>query len=233
MKFSCLPFRTLAVLAASGLALMAQAQTAASDQTAHEALLKERAQVRQQLRQEIAQQRQHIESRKLDAEKACWQRFAVEDCLRDIRAQAREQDSVLRARELDINREERQEKAAERLRAIEQKKSEKQASAPVTTNVRGASAQGAAVGSPAQIEQAEAERVQAAKERAAQTAARVTQHQAQVAEQEKTAAERRAKALQSQQDKQQAAQARRASKADDIAKRKGAPLPTPEGIPQP
>lgn len=237
MKFSCLPLRTLTVLAASSLAVLAHAQVAVTDQQAHEALLKERAQVREQLQHEITQQRQQIEANKLEAEKACWQRFAVEGCLRDVRAQAREQDNVLRARELDINNEARQEKAAERLRAIEQKKNEKQASAPVTTNVRGKEA--AAVPSvptstpPVDIEQAQAERTQAAQARAAETQARVAKQQAAIAEHETSDAERRAKVKKNMQDKQQAADARRASKADDIAKRKGAPLPIPAGLPKP
>lgn len=233
MKFSCLPLRTLTVLAASSLAVLAHAQVAVPDQQAHEALLKERAQVRQQSLHEIAQQRQQIEARKLEGEKACWQRFAVESCLRDVRAQAREQDNLLRSRELDINNQQRQEKAAERLRAIEQKKSEKQASAPLTSSVRGKEDAEPATKSPAEMAQAEAQRVQAAKERAAQKDARVSQQQANMAEHEQTEAERRAKVKKSMQDKQQAAEARRASKADDIAQRKGAPLPIPEGIAKP
>ena len=239
MKFSCLPLRTLTVLAASGLALMAHAQVAVPDQQAHEALLQERAQVREQLQQEIAQQRKQIDARKLEGEKACWQRFAVESCLRDVRAQAREQDNVLRSRELDIHNEARQEKAAERLRAIAQKKSEKQASAPVSTNVRGKEAVVPVAPQPVDKAQPEAEpaqaaqAAQAAKERAAQTSARVAQHQADMAEHVLTDAERRAKVKKNMQDKQQAADARRAAKADDIQKRKGAPLPIPENLLKP
>ena len=234
MKFSCLPFRTLTVLAASGLVLMAHAQVAAPDTQAHEALLKERAQVREQLKQEIAQQREQIEARKLEAEKACWQRFAVEGCLRDVRAQAREQDNVLRSRELDINNEARQEKAAERLRQIEQKKNEKQASAPVTSSLRSKDVpEKPTTKSPADIAQAEAERAQAAQERAAEKNARVAEQQATLAEHALTESERRAKVKKNMQDKQQAAEARRAAKADDIANRKGAPLPIPEDLLKP
>ena len=235
-----MPLRTLTVLAVSSLALLAHAQ-AVPDQQAHEALLKQRAQVREQAQQDIAQQRQQIEARQQEAEKACWQRFAVEDCLRNVRAQAREQDNVLRARELQINNEERQEKAAERLRAIEQKKQEKQANAPVKSSVRGKEAAVPSAPAPqqpapktqAEIEQAEAQRAQAAQERAAETEARQAQQRAEMAERELTEAERRAKVKKNMQDKQQAAEARRASKADDIAKRKGAPLPIPDSVPKP
>lgn len=236
-----MPLRTLTVLVASSLALLAHAQQAVPDQQAHEALLKQRAQVREQAQQDIAQQRQQIEARQQEAEKACWQRFAVEDCLRNVRAQAREQDNVLRARELQINNEERQEKAAERLRAIEQKKREKQANAPVNSSVRSQpvavpqapSPQQPAAKTQAEIEQAEAQRAQAAQERAAETEARQAQQRTEMTERELTEAERRAKVKKNMQDKQQAAEAHRASKADDIANRKGAPLPIPDSVPKP
>lgn len=242
MKFSCLPLRALAALAASCLLLSAQAQPVATpEQQAHEALLKERAQVREQLQQEIALQRQQLQARKLEGEKACWQRFAVEDCLRGVRSQAREQDNVLHQRELAINNEMRKEKADERLRAIAQKKSEKPVPAPVQSSVRGGeTAQPAAplaapavAKPPVDIAAAEAERAQAAQQRAAEQAARMGQQQADMANHAATEAERRDKVKKTMQDKQQAADARRASKADDIAQRKGAPLPIPEGVAAP
>ncbi|WP_156781642.1 hypothetical protein [Comamonas aquatica] len=111
--------------------------------------LQQRAQQRAQERQDILHTRSQIDARRVEGEKACWQRFAVDNCLREVRAQAREQDTALRERELRINSEERQEKASERLRAIEQKQREKHAPAPMTSSTK----QGAqpAVKTPAEL----------------------------------------------------------------------------------
>lgn len=54
-------------------------------------------------------------------EAACYKRFAVEDCLREVRAKVREVENLLRSQEVELNDAERREKAAERLRAIEEK----------------------------------------------------------------------------------------------------------------
>lgn len=54
-------------------------------------------------------------------EAECYRKFAVEDCLRSVRASTRGAEVLLRAREIDIKDAERKEKAAERLRAIAEK----------------------------------------------------------------------------------------------------------------
>lgn len=72
-------------------------------------------------RERIRHEREAVTSRRHQAEAACYQRFAVEDCLRGVRAQAREAQDRLRAKEIEINDAERREKAAERLRSIEDK----------------------------------------------------------------------------------------------------------------
>lgn len=244
MKFSCLPLRTVTWLLVSCASLTVHAESVQSPEPhSREALLAERAQVREQSRQEIEAQRQVIEARKLEGETLCWQRFAVESCLRDVRAQAREQGNVLRTRELAINSEERQEKASERLRTIEQKKSAKQASTPVQTSVRkgeapastpsGEPAPAAARKTPEDVAAAESERAQTAQQRAAETRERLNKQQAQMAERTLTEDQRREKAKKNMQDKRQAAEAHRTSKAGEIAQRKGAPLPIPEGVPAP
>lgn len=233
MKFSCLLPRTLSVLALSTLALTVSAQPAkAVDEKVHQAELQGRAQQRAKERQEIAVQRADIEQRQLTAEKACWQRFAVENCLREVRTQSREQDNVLREQELRINSDERQEKAAERLRSIEQKQNEKRVPAPLNATSRQPEAAGAAK-SPVDVDKAQAERGTAASARAKSQADRQQKHQAAAAERELTEAERSAEAQKLTQEKQKAAQERRASKADDIANRKGAPLPIPDSVPKP
>lgn len=237
MKSSCLSLRAWTVLAATTLAVAAHAQPqSAADAQAHAAQLEQRAQARELEHQAIAQKRESIEAQKAESEKACWQRFAVEGCLRDVRTHAREQDNLLHRREIELNNEARQEKAAERLRAIAQKKNEKQAAAPMQPSVRGAKPAPqapAAAKTPADIAASESQRASAAQERAAQQAARLAQQQADQAERVQTEAQRSAAAKQSLHDKQQAAQAHRASKADAIAQRKGAPLPIPEGLSKP
>ncbi len=223
MNFSRLFSLTCKALALGVLAVAAHAQDAlAPDDQAHEALLQQRAQARAQERAEIARARSAVMARKQEAEKACWQRFAVERCLGEARAAAREEDNALHERELRLNREERQEKANERLRAIERKQREKPAPAPVTVTPRDGSG----------VLSTETRATEAQK-RAAEQARRVQAHEASAAAKQQEQAQARAKAAQEYQAKQAEAAARRASKADEIAGRKGAPLPVPEGLPKP
>lgn len=223
MNFSRLFSLTCKALALGVLAVAAHAQDAlAPDDQAHEALLQQRAQARAQERAEIARARSAVAARKQEAEKACWQRFAVERCLGEARAAAREEDNALHERELRLNREERQEKANERLRAIERKQREKPAPAPVTVTPRDGSG----------VLSTETRATEAQK-RAAEQARRVQAHEASAAAKQQEQAQARAKAAQEYQAKQAEAAARRASKADEIAGRKGAPLPVPEGLPKP
>jgi len=200
------------------------------------------AQLRAQAREAINAQRQAIQTRLQQDEKACWQRFAVEDCLRKVRSAAREQDTLLREQELGLNAQERKEKAAERLREIERKQAEKRVPAPVQITPRGANA---SVPAPAQgttfpegksateIAREQAERDSEARARAIELSERQQKQNAKVAEHEREEAQRRAQAQQDMQRKQQEAQAHRESKAKEIAARKGAPLPIPEGLPKP
>ena len=72
-------------------------------------------------RDRIAREREALTARRQQEEAVCYQRFAVEDCLRGVRVKARETHDRLRAQEIELNDAERREKAAERLRAIEDK----------------------------------------------------------------------------------------------------------------
>ena len=69
----------------------------------------------------IARERAALAAGRQQDEAACYKRFAVEDCLRGVRVKVREVESVLRTQEVELNDAERREKAAERLRAIEEK----------------------------------------------------------------------------------------------------------------
>lgn len=229
MTSACLLTRTGCWLTLGWLAFSVQAQPVpAADAAPSPQELQQRAQQRAQERQDILHTRSQIDARRVEGEKACWQRFAVDNCLREVRAQAREQDTALRERELRINSEERQEKASERLRAIEQKQREKHAPAPMTSSTK----QGAqpAVKTPAELAREQQERQTAAQQRAAAQVQREAAHTAGVAEREAKSEAERAQRVQALQDKQKAAEARRARGAEP---RRGEPLPTPKGLPQP
>lgn len=223
MKVSSLLARSCSVFV-SGLLLtvVAHAQPVNLDDKNPAAQLKERAAAREQARVEIRKIRAEIESRKIEAEKDCWQKFAVENCLSKVRKAAREEDNVLRERELRINSEERHDKADERLRAIEQKKREKQVPSPVTVTPRDGSG----------VLSTESRATEAQK-RAAEQAKRVKEHEASVAAKQTRQAKERAEAVQAQKEKIEAAEARRASKAAESEHRKAAPLPIPDIPPKP
>lgn len=84
----------------------------AQDAPAPAALTTERAQLEHQ-RVELAQQLKQQEA-------ACYQKFAVEDCLRDARRQARAQDQRLRDQLWQIEAQERADKAQQRRQTIEE-----------------------------------------------------------------------------------------------------------------
>lgn len=227
MTFSCKLTRTCNALAFGALAALplltgTAVQAQAPDDAAHAALVQQRMVEREYARKEIATQRSAIAARQQVDEKACWQRFAVESCLTEVRAAVRDAENVLHDRELQLNREERQEKAQERLRAIEQKQREKRVPSPVVVTPRDGSG-------TLSMEQRHTQ----AQQRAADQARRVQAHEAAVADKQQEQAQARAEAVQAQREKQEAAQARRASKAHDIERQEGAPLPIPAMIPKP
>ena len=178
------------------------------------------AQAREAERSRIAQQRAAIAAEQAGTEKACWQRFAVEDCLEAARAQARSQLAPLRARELELNQQERQERAAQRLRAIEAKQAQTVPPLPVQSRTR------KPVPDAATLQQQEGARAQEAAARAAQQRQRQADHAQQLQAQEAAQAERRRQAEQDWQDKQRRAQERRA-KAQQAEPVRGQPLPVP------
>lgn len=74
-------------------------------------------------RERIRRERQAIDQSLQHAQAACYQRFAVEDCLRAARRRAREDLAVLRQQESMMDDSERRERAALRLRSIEERQS--------------------------------------------------------------------------------------------------------------
>ena len=234
----------VAVLGMSVLAWSAGAQPLVVDASPHTEEvqaplsaqeLARREAARTEAREAIAAQRSAIEVRKVQAEQTCWKRFAVEDCLREVRAQAREQDHVLRERELALNQEERQEKAQQRLRTIAQKQREKPLPAPLAAQAPRTKPAGASIAPQAEtdLELLQQQRAEQAKARATDTAARQREQAHEVAERNAEAAQEREMQVQTQQQKLEAAQARRERVQQQAAKRRGQPLPVPEGLPQP
>ena len=76
------------------------------------------------VRARISAERKAVEADFGAKERACYQRFAVNDCLQAARNQRREALATLRREEIALNDAERQRKAAERLQALEQRAAE-------------------------------------------------------------------------------------------------------------
>lgn len=72
-------------------------------------------------RARIATERSRVEAQYQGEERACWARFAVNDCLADARAKRRSALADLRRQEISLNDAERKQRAAERLRSLEQR----------------------------------------------------------------------------------------------------------------
>lgn len=240
-------FARLALLPAAALCLLstpvaaqqktAPALSADAKQAQKAAAEKERERLRKSWaaeRKEVQGKRAVIEEQRLADEKLCYQKFAVEGCLADARAAARTKDAPLRARELEINDTERKEKAAERLKTIEEKKADN-AAVPMKSqqrekgsrNVPGPTGSGAKP--PVDEAAARAQRQTEAQQRAAKQADYVRSHEQNRAKVEQGRAEREAKARADNAAKLKAAEDHKASalkKAQENSK-KSAPLPPP------
>ena len=186
-------------------------------------------------RKELQKKRAVIEEQRLLDEKLCYQKFAVEGCLAEARRVAREKDAPLRARELNINDLERKEKAAERLKAIEEKKADN-AAVPMKSQQRekesrnGPGAKGSAARPSVDEAAAQAQRQAEAQQRAAKQAEYVRSHEQNRAKAEQGRAEREAKAKADYAAKLKAAEDHKASslkKAQESGAQKSAPLPPP------
>ena len=187
---------------------------------------------RQVDRERLHRARQSIAAIQKRDETACYRRFAVEDCLKDVRTQARNAELELRARELRLNDAERKEKAAERLRSIE----EKQRMALDRSQPQG-SARGAGRTAPAGVEEMRTQQQREARQRAEQQRTREqsgAQNRAQRAEE---SAQRAAAARARHADNVKAAQERRErvqkmqAEAAAAGRKPAASLPASSGLP--
>ncbi|MFN4120826.1 hypothetical protein [Acidovorax sp.] len=107
----------LALLSALPSVQAATAQTSEQEATPLEVASAQRKAEHERIRAERAA----LQTQRQRDEAVCYQKFSVEDCLRGVRAQVRDAETRLRNREIALNDAERKEKAAERLRAIEEK----------------------------------------------------------------------------------------------------------------
>ena len=74
-----------------------------------------------QQRESMAQARAAAQARFAAAETECWQRFAVNACLREARFKRRAELDQLRQQELSLNEIERQRRTQQRLRQLDEK----------------------------------------------------------------------------------------------------------------
>lgn len=207
---------------------MAQSAQPASPPQLHSAAQAQR----QAERDHILQERQAIAATRKREETACYRRFAVEDCLRDVRTQGRRAELQLRGRELQLNDAERKERAAERLRSIE----ENQRVAPDRSQPQ-VSARGEGRSAPASVANLRTQHQRDAQQRAEQQRARQqssAENQAQRArenaERAATARARHAENVKSAQERRERLQKTQAESAA-AGRKPAAPLPASSGLP--
>ena len=192
----------------------AQAQTVpASPDQDHAAALTGRVLERENLGRE----REAIDTTLQQAEAACYQRFAVEDCLSQARRHAREARAQIHQRELVLDSTERRERAAQRLSDVQERERTR---VPPTPHL------GSAAERPSQTE-----RDQQAAQRAQAQQEALSAHQASQAAQTQARADEAARARQRREEKRQAAQQRRARVLQSQEDRDAAGKKTPKPLP--
>lgn len=179
----------------------------------------------------IRHEREALATARQRDEAACYKQFAVEDCLRGVRTKAREAGDRLRAQEVELNDAERREKAAERLRSIE----EKQKAVPPPAS-RGQGTDATVRKTPADPANTKAQREHDAEQRAQLQRNRAQQHDSEQAARAAVQADRASQARVRHAETLKAADERRArvekSQADAAAKGHPpvAPLPAPTRV---
>lgn len=172
----------------------------------------------------IRHEREAIKTKRDKDEAACYRRFAVEDCLRGVRADVRTAEGRLRTQEIELNDAERREKAAARRQSIEEKEGAVVPARP--------SAADATLRKPQQDpDSVKSQRDQEAGQRAQQQRIRVQQEAQERAQRSAGSAEHAAQARARHEQALKAAQERRArvekSQAEAAARgrKPAAPLP--------
>ena len=177
----------------------------------------------------VQREREALAQELPQAEAACYQRFAVEDCLADVRKRHRQALAQLRQQEQAMRAQERQQQR-ERAQQLQEKQ---QAQPPVRSMPPASSA---LVAREREQAQARAERASAAAARAQQQRERLQAQQSREAQRAAQVAEREAAARAQFQQKQQAAQQRRIRYEQAQQERQAtnqpqaADLPVPQGL---
>ena len=172
-------------------------------------------------RAHLQRQRQALEQALRQAETACYQRFAVEDCLRQERQKARKAQVDLRQQETAIDTAQRRERAAQRLSEMAERERTRPVPAPVAPRAPSlppapaqeaprAAAEDAAAAARLNAATRAAERKQQARERASQQQQKRKAHQTNQAQAVSAQAAQAAKARQQREEKNAAAAQRRA-----------------------
>lgn len=183
-----------------------------------------REQARSQDFERIARERSTLEQLRLQGEKACYQRFAVNDCLAEVRAQDRHARTLLRQQEQVLRDQERQETTAARLRSVQDKQQQ--------ASERAANAR-PEVRQPSVSPEERTEREAQARERAARQRAHVQDKAAAQAERAAGAPAQEAQARKAYEDKQQQAQQRRDKRESQRAQDAAAGVQPAAGLPAP
>ena len=178
----------------------------------------------------VQREREALAQELPQAEAACYQRFAVEDCLSDVRKRHRQALAQLRQQEQAMRAQERQQQQRERAQQLQEKQ---QAQPPVRSMPPASSA---LVAREREQAQAQAERASAAAARAQQQRERLQAQQSREAQRAAQVAERETAARAQFQQKQQAAQQRRIRYEQAQQERQAthqpqaADLPVPQGL---
>ena len=220
---------------AAGAASTPTASTA-STATAALAEADERAAAEQRERDaergRIDAQRKAVNARLAKEEAACYQQFVVDSCLRKARLAARQEDGVLRNRELQINDAERRVRASDRMRTIEEHQMQQQEKQEAGAQRAADSEANAAARGDSRANERQ-QREQQAGQRAADKTAREAAHAAEMAKRNATEPSRVERARMRFEAKQQKAAERRAKHEKDMAdaaasgRKPVAPLPPP------
>lgn len=192
----------------------------------------------QAARGRIEDERKALQRSLSNAEATCYQKFAVEDCLRQARGKARSVQNALRAQELELNNAQRRQREAQRARLLEEKRA-------------GAAAAATAINAPVTSSAGDSNGQNGVEQRAAPAALpptteghggspirvnRVRDAQAQQAQQAARAATQANANRDNQTKRRQAAEVRRArvqqslSEASAQGRPPAAPLPVPDDV---
>lgn len=180
-------------------------------------------------RARIAAERKQVDGKFQVEEKACYGKFAVNDCLNDARSRRRAALADLRRQEISLNDAQRKRRAAERLRAVEERARDQQPGG-VENRAKALEAQRSRAERAADKASDRASEELSRPAKAAERQEQVRRRQAEVNEAREQRDKAAAENVKRQEKRLADAQARKANLEKRLAERKKAdakPLPTP------